>query len=127
MAYYSFGGWKASLFGDTHAHGVEGIHFFTRGKVVTSRWPELGDEAIEDALALFGVEGLLGGLILDQFDAEEVALAAHIAHDRQVAQSFQSRAERHRIGLDVVEDLLVFEDLQVLQSTAVATGCPPKV
>lgn len=38
MAYFSFGGWKASLFGDTHAHGVEGVHFFTRGKVVTSRW-----------------------------------------------------------------------------------------
>jgi malonate-semialdehyde dehydrogenase (acetylating)/methylmalonate-semialdehyde dehydrogenase len=38
MAYYSFGGWKASLFGDTHAHGMEGVHFFTRGKVVTSRW-----------------------------------------------------------------------------------------
>jgi malonate-semialdehyde dehydrogenase (acetylating)/methylmalonate-semialdehyde dehydrogenase len=39
VAYYSFGGWKQSLFGDTHAHGVEGVHFFTRGKVVTSRWP----------------------------------------------------------------------------------------
>ncbi len=38
VAYYSFGGWKASLFGDTHAHGTEGVHFFTRGKVVTSRW-----------------------------------------------------------------------------------------
>jgi len=38
MAYYSFGGWKNSLFGDTHAHGVEGVHFFTRGKVITSRW-----------------------------------------------------------------------------------------
>lgn len=37
-AYYSFGGWKASLFGDTHAHGTEGFHFFTRGKVITSRW-----------------------------------------------------------------------------------------
>jgi len=37
-AYYSFGGWKASLFGDTHAHGTEGVHYFTRGKVVTSRW-----------------------------------------------------------------------------------------
>jgi malonate-semialdehyde dehydrogenase (acetylating)/methylmalonate-semialdehyde dehydrogenase len=37
-AYYSFGGWKSSLFGDTHAHGSEGFHFFTRGKVVTSRW-----------------------------------------------------------------------------------------
>ena len=38
MAYYSFGGWKNSLFGDTHAHGQEGVHFYTRGKVVTSRW-----------------------------------------------------------------------------------------
>jgi len=37
-AYYSFGGWKASLFGDTHAHGTEGVHFFTRGKAVTTRW-----------------------------------------------------------------------------------------
>ncbi|MFT4125269.1 MAG: CoA-acylating methylmalonate-semialdehyde dehydrogenase [Gordonia sp. (in: high G+C Gram-positive bacteria)] len=38
MAYYSFGGWKASLFGDTHAHGTEGIHFFTRAKAITTRW-----------------------------------------------------------------------------------------
>ncbi|MDJ0360011.1 CoA-acylating methylmalonate-semialdehyde dehydrogenase [Rhodococcus sp. H29-C3] len=38
MAYYSFGGWKNSLFGDTHAHGMEGVNFFTRGKAVTSRW-----------------------------------------------------------------------------------------
>ena len=38
MAYFSFGGWKNSLFGDSHAHGTEGVHFSTRGKVVTSRW-----------------------------------------------------------------------------------------
>jgi malonate-semialdehyde dehydrogenase (acetylating)/methylmalonate-semialdehyde dehydrogenase len=38
MAYYSFGGWKDSLFGDTHMHGTEGVHFYTRGKAVTSRW-----------------------------------------------------------------------------------------
>jgi malonate-semialdehyde dehydrogenase (acetylating)/methylmalonate-semialdehyde dehydrogenase len=38
MAYYSFGGWKASLFGDTHAHGADGVHFFTRGKAITQRW-----------------------------------------------------------------------------------------
>jgi malonate-semialdehyde dehydrogenase (acetylating)/methylmalonate-semialdehyde dehydrogenase len=38
VSYFSFGGWKNSLFGDTHAHGIEGVHFFTRGKVVTSRW-----------------------------------------------------------------------------------------
>jgi malonate-semialdehyde dehydrogenase (acetylating)/methylmalonate-semialdehyde dehydrogenase len=40
MAYYSFGGWKDSLFGDKHVHGPEGVSFYTRGKVVTSRWPE---------------------------------------------------------------------------------------
>lgn len=40
MAYYSFGGWKSSLFGDSHAHGTDGVHFYTRGKVVTSRWPD---------------------------------------------------------------------------------------
>ncbi len=38
MSYYSFGGWKNSLFGDSHAHGTEGVQFFTRGKVITSRW-----------------------------------------------------------------------------------------
>ncbi len=40
MAYYSFGGWKSSLFGDSHVHGREGVHFCTRGKVVTVRWPD---------------------------------------------------------------------------------------
>ncbi len=38
VAYYSFGGWKHSLFGDAHAHGMEGVNFYTRGKVITSRW-----------------------------------------------------------------------------------------
>ena len=40
MAYYSFGGWKSSLFGDVHIHGQEGVRFYTRAKVVTARWPE---------------------------------------------------------------------------------------
>ncbi|HSL56525.1 MAG TPA: CoA-acylating methylmalonate-semialdehyde dehydrogenase [Acidimicrobiales bacterium] len=40
MAYYSFGGWGESLFGDTHVHGPEGVHFNTRGKVITSRWAD---------------------------------------------------------------------------------------
>ncbi len=39
MAYYSFGGWDASMFGDSHVHGVEGVSFYTRGKTVTERWP----------------------------------------------------------------------------------------
>ena len=42
VAYYSFGGWKDSLFGDSHVHGVEGVKFYTRAKVITSRWPEPG-------------------------------------------------------------------------------------
>ncbi|MFD7655315.1 CoA-acylating methylmalonate-semialdehyde dehydrogenase [Actinosynnema sp. NPDC059797] len=40
VAYYSFGGWKDSLFGDSHAYGPDGVHFFTRTKVVTGRWPD---------------------------------------------------------------------------------------
>ena len=40
MAFFSFGGWKSSLFGDLHVHGREGIYFYTRRKVVTSRWPD---------------------------------------------------------------------------------------
>jgi malonate-semialdehyde dehydrogenase (acetylating)/methylmalonate-semialdehyde dehydrogenase len=40
VAFYSFGGWKASLFGDSHIYGPEGVNFYTRGKVVTSRWPD---------------------------------------------------------------------------------------
>src|SRR6185437_3034465 len=41
MAYHSFGGWKDSLFGDKHVHGPEGVTFYTRGKVITSRWPHV--------------------------------------------------------------------------------------
>jgi malonate-semialdehyde dehydrogenase (acetylating)/methylmalonate-semialdehyde dehydrogenase len=40
MAYYSFGGWKASLFGDHHIYGRDGVHFYTRAKAVTARWPD---------------------------------------------------------------------------------------
>ncbi|HET9736714.1 MAG TPA: CoA-acylating methylmalonate-semialdehyde dehydrogenase [Solirubrobacteraceae bacterium] len=45
MAFYSFGGWKDSLFGDHHIHGPEGIRFYTRGKAITSRWPEEAQDA----------------------------------------------------------------------------------
>ncbi|NMO57737.1 CoA-acylating methylmalonate-semialdehyde dehydrogenase [Actinoplanes sp. TBRC 11911] len=45
MAYYSFGGWKDSLFGDRHIHGPEGVSFYTRAKVVTSRWPHVTSPA----------------------------------------------------------------------------------
>jgi malonate-semialdehyde dehydrogenase (acetylating)/methylmalonate-semialdehyde dehydrogenase len=47
VAYYSFGGWRASLFGDTHMYGPEGVAFYTRGKVVTSRWPDPATSQID--------------------------------------------------------------------------------
>lgn len=47
VAYHSFGGRKNSLFGDTHAHGGEGVHFFTRAKVVTTRWPGAGQGGLD--------------------------------------------------------------------------------
>ncbi|PNY79729.1 CoA-acylating methylmalonate-semialdehyde dehydrogenase [Deinococcus koreensis] len=47
VAYYSFGGWKASLFGDTHMYGPEGIKFYTRSKVITSRWPDPAKSQID--------------------------------------------------------------------------------
>ncbi|MGQ0525544.1 MAG: aldehyde dehydrogenase family protein, partial [Betaproteobacteria bacterium] len=45
IAFYSFGGWRSSLFGDQHVHGMEGVRFYTRGKVVTTRWPTTDLEA----------------------------------------------------------------------------------
>ncbi|CAN5307145.1 CoA-acylating methylmalonate-semialdehyde dehydrogenase [soil metagenome] len=47
VAYYSFGGWRSSLFGDSHMYGPEGINFYTRGKVVTSRWPDPATSAVD--------------------------------------------------------------------------------
>jgi malonate-semialdehyde dehydrogenase (acetylating)/methylmalonate-semialdehyde dehydrogenase len=47
VAYYSFGGWKASLFGDTHMYGPEGVNFYTRGKVVTSKWPDPATSTVD--------------------------------------------------------------------------------
>jgi malonate-semialdehyde dehydrogenase (acetylating)/methylmalonate-semialdehyde dehydrogenase len=47
VSYYSFGGWKASLFGDQHMYGPEGINFYTKSKVVTSRWPDPSTSTID--------------------------------------------------------------------------------
>ncbi len=46
MAFYSFGGWKESLFGDHHIHGPEGVRFYTRAKVVTTRWPHVREDSL---------------------------------------------------------------------------------
>jgi malonate-semialdehyde dehydrogenase (acetylating)/methylmalonate-semialdehyde dehydrogenase len=45
MAFFSFGGWKSSLFGDLHMHGMEGVYFYTRTKAITSRWPEVAERS----------------------------------------------------------------------------------
>ena len=47
VSHYSFGGWKASLFGDLHMYGPEGVQFYTRGKVVTARWPDPGTSKVD--------------------------------------------------------------------------------
>jgi malonate-semialdehyde dehydrogenase (acetylating)/methylmalonate-semialdehyde dehydrogenase len=47
VAYYSFGGWGDSLFGDSHAYGPEGIHFYTKAKIITSRWPDPATSSID--------------------------------------------------------------------------------
>ena len=47
VSYYSFGGWKASLFGDTHMYGPDGISFYTKTKVVTSRWPDPSTSSVD--------------------------------------------------------------------------------
>ena len=47
VSYYSFGGWKASLFGDTHMYGPEGIKFYTQAKVITSRWPDPSTSTVD--------------------------------------------------------------------------------
>lgn len=47
VSYYSFGGWKSSLFGDLHMYGPEGVQFYTRSKVVTSRWPDPGNSKVD--------------------------------------------------------------------------------
>jgi len=47
VSYYSFGGWKASLFGDTHMYGPEGVKFYTQAKVITSRWPDPATSTVD--------------------------------------------------------------------------------
>ena len=47
VGYHSFGGWKDSLFGDTHMYGPEGVHFFTKAKAITTRWPDPADSTVD--------------------------------------------------------------------------------
>ena len=58
MAFYSFGGWKSSLFGDTHVHGTEGVHFYTRGKAVTARWLDPSHAVLARGTTIPGTPGV---------------------------------------------------------------------
>src|SRR3954447_4006324 len=72
-----------------------------------------GQEPTEQLLGLLVVEGLLGGLVLDQLDAEEVAVAAYVADDRQILEPLQRLAEPRLVLADVLVDLLLLEDVEV--------------
>ena len=85
-AYYSFGGWKASLSGDTHMYGPEGIGFYPRGKVVTSRWPEPA-----------GTEGRIVPVRLDITSAADVGRAADACRARATPAG-SGRQERAVFG-----------------------------
>ncbi len=54
VAYYSFGGWKRSLFGDHHMHGAEGVRFYTKLKTITARWPTGIREGAEYVMPVLG-------------------------------------------------------------------------
>ncbi len=95
VAYYSFGGWKASLFGDRHIYGPEGIDFYTRGKVVTLALagsghaqgrPRLPADAVARAQPGVGPQDGTGGAremiaLVEGFDVDAVALARYLATD----------------------------------------------
>jgi malonate-semialdehyde dehydrogenase (acetylating)/methylmalonate-semialdehyde dehydrogenase len=86
VAYYSFGGWKSSLFGDLHVYGPEGIQFYTRGKVVTARWPDPATSKVDlgfpaDPLMADWLGGSAALAVLSfDVDAESVVLAEDPRH-----------------------------------------------
>lgn len=73
----------------------------------------LGEEAVQDALGLLVVEGLLGGLVLDELDAVEEAVAADVADDRQVVQLLEGAQEVALVVEDVLVEALALEDVEV--------------
>ena len=74
VAYYSFGGWKNSLFGDLHIYGPEGIQFYTRGKVVTSRWPDPATSQVDLGLPA----DALGATAMSEGQSLGPVCAAHV-------------------------------------------------
>ena len=96
VAYYSFGGWKNSLFGDTHAHGDGGVHFFTRGKVVTSRWLDPSHGGVNSASPRTTVTrpARRGSGLVDQSSGPGVQLHREDRHGRPEQQPLADAAEQ---------------------------------
>ena len=93
VAYYSFGGWNQSLFGDSHIYGPEGIHFYTRGKVVTSRWPDPGDEQRRPRIPADAVGGLaLGARVAPARRPAILRSDERSLRDRSAARAARGRA-----------------------------------
>ena len=110
VAYYSFGGWKSSLFGDIHMYGPEGIQFYTHAKVVTSRWPDPGtsrstsDSRGRGRNAMPGDDDLFERI--NALSREEEALWARAGDGTGLDAPDVTRLEEIKVQLDQVYDLL---------------------
>ena len=105
VAYYSFGGWKASLFGDTHMYGPEGINFYTRGKVVTSRWPDPATSTVDLGFPTRPAEATgmtthSTGIPTDKDDGQAQLDRAHVFHSWSAQGADRPAADR--VGRGVV-------------------------
>ena len=75
VAWYSFGGWKASLFGDLHIYGPEGVSFYTRGKVVTTRWPDPATSKVDLGFPQYALRPSSGSSCRESVGVEPVCRA----------------------------------------------------
>ena len=82
MAFYSFGGWRNSLFGDLHVHGIDGVRFYTRLKTVTSRWPDDGSAAPGFHMPRDGV-AFVGAARIDARTRTGGRYSSRTRHDRR--------------------------------------------
>ena len=106
MAFYSFGGWRNSLFGDLHVHGMDGVRFYTRGKAVTARWPDDGSAAPGFHMPLDGLarEPRLGRparryeLLSQRGGREQAGRAPAVQRCAAVAPAAAVPCRRHRSG-----------------------------
>ena len=119
MSFYSFGGWKDSLFGDHHIHGPEGIRFYTRGKVVTTRWPDetvaprrphaLPDRGVR--IWLTGGRGFVGSHLREVFEAHGATVAAPTRDEVDVTSAQAVRESVDAFDPDALVHCAILNDL----------------